>query len=82
MIEFNAGTWIYDLFNLIIGFFSTLYTLLGARLVLPQFFVNIVSKILPNLSIPDSISILGLLSVVGVPIALAISIYYIFKSPI
>ena len=82
MIDFNTGTWLYDIFNLIVGFFTTLYTLLGARIDLPQFFVDIVSQILPNVTIPSSISILGLLSIVGVPVALAISIYYIFKSPI
>lgn len=83
MIEnINIGTFIYETFNLIVGFFSTLYKLLSVGITIPQFVADIINSIFPNLQLPETISILSLLAVTGVPIALAIGIYYIFKGPV
>lgn len=83
MIEnINIGTFIYETFNLIVGFFLTLYKLLSVGITIPQFVADIINSIFPNLQLPETISILSLLAVTGVPIALAIGIYYIFKGPV
>lgn len=82
----NIGTFIWEVFNLITGFFTKLYALISARFDIPNSVINFIEPILqsidPSYTMPQSISIIGLLAVTGVPIALAIGIYYIFKSPI
>ena len=87
MIEsINIGTFIFETFNLIVGFFSKLYEMLSISIKVPELLKTILNDILsltfPNIVIPETISILTLLSVAGVPVALAIGIYFILKGPV
>ena len=83
MIEnLNFGEFIFEIFGTFVDFFKTLYDLLSKSFYIPDFVSNIISLIFPNLQIPQTISIIGLLAVVGIPIAVGIGIYYIFKGPV
>lgn len=82
MNNINIGTFLLDVFDLIIGFFTTLYSLISVQITIPTFVANIVGLIFPSLELPATISLIALLGVTGVPIALAIGIYYIFKGPV
>lgn len=83
MIEnLNFGEFIYELFGTFVNFFKVLYELLSTSFTIPSFVSNIISLIFPNLQLPQSITIIGLLAVAGIPVAVAIGIYFIFKGPV
>ena len=82
MSNINFGDFIYQLYQIFVNFFTTLYNLLSLEFDIPNFVVTVINKILPNLTIPESVSVLGLLAVTGIPIAIAIGIYFIFKGPV
>lgn len=83
MIEnLNFGEFIYTIFGIFVTFFKTLYEMLSVSFTIPSFVTNIISQIFPNLQIPTTITLIGLLSVVGIPIAVAVGIYFILKGPI
>ena len=83
MIEnLNFGEFIYEIFGIFVTFFKALYELLSVSFTIPSFVTNIISQIFPSLQIPTTITLIGLLSVVGIPIAVAIGIYFILKGPI
>ena len=83
MIEnLNFGEFIFEIFGTFVNFFKTLYDLLSTSFAIPTFVSDIISLIFPDLQLPQTISIIGLLAVAGIPVAVGIGIYYIFKGPV
>lgn len=79
----NIGSFILNLFNGIIEFFATLYNLINYNILLPDWLKTILNSVFTALgqswTAPNEISVLGLISIIGAPIAFSLAIYYILK---